>query len=1035
MKKIFRSVAALAVVLFVGCTNDIDTEVNAPVVGGETTVTVGIADTKTYLGDLVDGARKVYWEADDQIAINGVASTQTTLNEEKTVAEFLFPVALQTPYSALYPAKAYVDAQTINLPAHQGRGLENVDNNALPMAGYAAEAGAVTLHHLAGAVKYQISCGDKTTDMHSIRRLEVWGNNNEQMAGDFTIDYQSATLTAAGTNAESKVVVEIDKDQNESGIVTVFAVVPAIEYTKGLTVRLIDKAGHYMDLASKAMIIEKGEIKAMPAVEFVPTGTIIDAEISIASAAEWNAFVKEYNADKYEGVVVSVKFTQDIVFDDATNAEFETIKASNGYFAGVVDGQNFSIKGLKSVNKPIFDSISGSVLKNIVIDASCEWTYTGISLEENTWFGTLAVDIFSSTVENITFNGKSTYDAITANGLNLTVYTGNIFGRTNAQCVMKNCVNNGTLETLNTCNFGLKADGTAPGGIVYSGGLVGYSRCPMENCTNNGAITSDWDANTKAIGGIVGRITGTGALVNCVNTGAITNNSRRKPAAPLNINDYNRTVYIAGVVGYPACDVTGCSNSGNVVCNTNVKSAYAGGVIAYGVSETATLSNLTNTGTISSTEQARYPYIGGIIGQNRTPNISNLNNEGAVTVSKNENNATVTVAVGGVIGLTETSIVGNNTITNSGAVTYSDASATRAYAAIGGIVGATFGTATITISGVSNSGAVKNASAIAQKNAFAGGIIGMIQNNAIVENVSNSGAITFTDKQAIVHINVALGGIVGCVGGYNVDTETLVTATISNATNTGMVARASMAKKNGSMFIAGGIVGILKGAGSSVSNSSNNAQVSVAGNNNSYFDANFTNTGVTSGSFVCGGIVGYACGTADSQVTISGCTNHANDTYSYGGRGYVGGIVGYACNATVSSCNNGQKMVGANTSVRVGGIAGHLNASTVTGCSIEATIDGQSNGRIGGIAGSIGATSSIASSTFSGKVYLSTYNAEAAATNPNCIGAIAGYAESGATINTCGAKGEIGETSIAAITLDDFVGNGAANITGSYLLE
>ena len=1037
MKKIFRSVAALAVVLFVGCTQDLNNEVATPVVGGQTTVTVGIADTKTCLGELVDGARRVYWEADDQIAINGAVSTQTTLNEEKTVAEFLFPVALQTPYSALYPAKAYVDAQTINLPAHQGRGLENVDNNALPMAGYAAEDGAVTLHHLAGAVKYQISCGDKTTDMHSIRRLEVWGNNNEQMAGDFVIDYQSATLTAAGTNAESKVVVEIDKDQNESGIVTVYAVLPAIEYTKGITVRLIDKAGHYMDLASKAMTIEKGEIKAMPAVEFVPTGTIIDAEISIASAAEWNAFVKEYNADKYEGVVVSVKFTQDIVFDDATNAEFQTIESSNGYFMGVLDGQNYSIKGLKT-NKPIFNSISGSVLKNIVIDASCEWNYSDISLDANTWFGTLAVDIFSTTAENITMKANTTFNNITSEGNGLTVYTGNIFGRTNAHCVVKNCVNDGAVETLNTCNFGLTSANGIPSATVYTGGIVGYSRCLMENCTNNGAITSDWNAKTKAVAGIAGRATGDSKLVNCGNTGTITDNSRRKPAAPININDYNRTVYIAGVVGYPACDVLNCENSGNVICNTNVKSAYAGGVIAYGVSETATLSNLTNTGTISSTEQARYPYIGGIIGQNRTPNISNLNNEGAVTVSKNENNATVTVAVGGVIGLTDTSIVGNNTITNSGAVTYSDASAARAYAAIGGIVGATYDkaeTGTITISGVSNSGAVKNASAVAQKNAFAGGIIGMIQNNAIVENVSNSGAITFTDKQAIVHINVALGGIVGCVGGYNVDTETLVTATISNATNTGMVARSSMAKKNGSMFIAGGIVGILKGAGSSVSNSNNNAQVSVAGNNNSYFDANFSNTGVASGSFVCGGIVGYACGTADSQVTISGCTNHANDTYSYGARGYVGGIVGYAWNTAVSSCNNGQMMVGANTSVRVGGIAGHLNASTVTGCSIEATIDGQSNGRIGGIAGSIGATSSIASSTFSGKVYLSTYNAEAAATNPNCIGAIAGYAESGATINTCGAKGEIGETSIAAITLDNFVGSGAANITGSYLLE
>ena len=693
MKKIFRSVAALAVVMFAGCTNDIDNEVNAPVVGGETVVSVGIADTKTYLGDLVDGARKVYWEADDQIAINGVASTQTTLNEEKTVAEFLFPAALQTPYSALYPAKAYVDAQTINLPAHQGRGLENVDNNVLPMAGYAAEDGVVTLHHLAGAVKYQISFGEKTTDKHSIRRLEVWGNNNEQMAGDFTIDYQSATLTAAGTNAESKVVVEIDKDQNEEGIVTVYAVLPAIEYANGITVRLIDKAGHYMDLASKAMTIEKGEIKAMPAVEFVPTGTIIDAEISIASAAEWNAFVKEYNADKYEGAVVSVKFTQDIVFDDATNAEFETIEASNGYFAGVVDGQGFSIKGLKSVNKPIFNSITGSVLKNIVVDASCEWTYTGLTLTGNQWFGTLAVDIFSSTVENVTFNANTKFENITGNATNITIYTGNIFGRTNAQCVMKNCVNNGTLETFDTCNFGIKADGKAPGGTVYSGGLVGYSRCPMENCTNNGAITQNWSAGTKATGGVVGRITGTGALVGCVNTGTITDNSLRTPAdAGSAVYDYNRNLYVGGIVGLPACDVTNCSNSGDVIANSDIKSVWAAGVIAFTNSDVGNYNGLTNTGEITSSGAARYVKIGGVIGYTKSTGVhANLQNSGAVTITKMEVASHPTVDMGGIIGHADASITLDGTsaynIVNKGDVTYNFASTNYTYVSLGGIVG------------------------------------------------------------------------------------------------------------------------------------------------------------------------------------------------------------------------------------------------------------------------------------------------------------------------------------------------------------
>ena len=900
MKKIFRSVAALAVVLFAGCTQDLNNEVATPVVGGETTVTVGIADTKTYLGDLVDGARKVYWEADDQIAINGVASTQTTLNEEKTVAEFLFPAALQTPYSALYPAKAYVDAQTINLPAHQGRGLENVDNNALPMAGYAAEDGVVTLHHLAGAVKYQISFGEKTTDKHSIRRLEVWGNNNEQMAGDFTIDYQSATLTAAGTNAESKVVVEIDKDQNEEGIVTVYAVLPAIEYTKGITVRLIDKAGHYMDLASKAMTIEKGEIKAMPAVEFVPTGTIVDAEISIASAAEWNAFVKEYNADKYEGVVVSVKFTQDIVFDDATNAEFETIEASNGYFAGVVDGQGFSIKGLKSVNKPIFNSITGSVLKNIVVDASCEWTYTGISLKANTWFGTLAVDIFSSTVENITFNGKSTYDAMTADGLGLTVYTGNIIGRTNAQCIMKNCVNNGTLETLGTCNFGIKSDGKAPGGTVYSGGLVGYSRCPMEDCTNNGAITQNWSAHTKATGGIVGRITGTGALVNCVNTGTITDNSLRTPVdAGSAVYDYNRYLYVGGIVGLPACDVTNCSNSGAVTANSDIKSVWAGGVVAFTNTDIGNFTNLSNSGTITSTAGVRYLAMGGVIGATKSTGIhANLENTGEIVALKAENSTTVTMDVGGIIGQVSVDCTLDGTsaynIVNKGNVRYEYNNANDYnYLSVGGIVG-TFKKKAI-VKNVKNENPIQllsNSSTNKNQTSYVGGIVGVIAGaGSTLENCINSNMV-YTRERG------------NC---YTDDTSAPLTAAQG--------------------YFGGGIIAFMMGDAENVSTITNCHNTCTLPHTSS------TSAGVIANRGYIGGVVAYA-----KYTNISDCSSTASmagvNTYIR-----MGGIAAYLDNSHITGCSvNSSEMYSYNNTY-IGGIASSVNAgSSIKNSTFKGTI-------------------------------------------------------------------------------------------------
>ena len=119
MRKIFKTVAALAVVIFASCTNELMNEINAPIDSETTVVGVGFVESKTYLGDLVNGARKVYWSDGDQIAINGNESTQIAISENKNFAEFTFAGTLDYPYSVLYPASAYVDASTISLPAVQ----------------------------------------------------------------------------------------------------------------------------------------------------------------------------------------------------------------------------------------------------------------------------------------------------------------------------------------------------------------------------------------------------------------------------------------------------------------------------------------------------------------------------------------------------------------------------------------------------------------------------------------------------------------------------------------------------------------------------------------------------------------------------------------------------------------------------------------------------------------------------------------------------------------------------------------------------
>ncbi|MBQ3026950.1 MAG: hypothetical protein IJD27_05425, partial [Alistipes sp.] len=141
MKKIFRTVTALAVVMFAGCTNDLTNDVVAPV-GGKTTVELGLAESRTYVGEAVEGVRKVYWSKGDQVAINGVISGEAQIDAENASrALFDFESELTYPYSILYPAEMYKDDSTITLAAVQEPATGTFDVDLAPMATYVAAEG------------------------------------------------------------------------------------------------------------------------------------------------------------------------------------------------------------------------------------------------------------------------------------------------------------------------------------------------------------------------------------------------------------------------------------------------------------------------------------------------------------------------------------------------------------------------------------------------------------------------------------------------------------------------------------------------------------------------------------------------------------------------------------------------------------------------------------------------------------------------------------------------------------------------------
>ncbi len=930
MKKIFRTVAALAVVMFAGCTNDVTNDVVAPV-GDGTTVTVGIADTKTYLGELVDGARKVYWHNGDQIAINGVASTAITLNEEKTAAVFEFGAELTHPYSVLYPASMYKDAQTITLPAVQEGATNNFAKDVAPMAAYQATEGTVQMHHLAGVIRLQVKLpAESNHTAHPLNKVETKGNAGEQMSGDFAIDYEAVTLTATSTaDADKVVTTKAYKTLDASETDDVFIVVPAREYPQGITVRLIDDAGHYMDIASKAMTIEAGEIKAMPVVEFKPTGTLVGVEI--ASAEDFIAFANAYNAGEYAEVEpLNVVFTNDIVFDDATNAAWTPIGVpapaeggNDNYFGGCVDGQGYSIKNWNST-RPLFAyTDSSAVIENITIDASC--TLTANYADESQYYGAfvgyhrgtlvnchvnaaltasgnwgnaephvgaLVGRVVVGTVENCTVTGDVTFaNTLVTNGK--TAYYGGAVARvSNAAGVIKGVSVSGNISHSAGSTYIAEGSKNASDAYVNYGGIVGAlagtcTDCHLTDATKtffygnyvyNGGATNILNNHyrTQNVGGIVGQITEGGSVSDCTMYSPMTLNQYNGDIDGTN-KDISRYLYAGGIVGYTSGSIKNCTMYAALANRSSCLQQYIGGVVG-NVQAKGSVLNCANEGSSMASAttgigyyQARNNNIGGVIGATYSTNLSNLTNKANLACSRVNPSSSTTITMGGVIGKIEATsgeIDGKGTIVNYGSVytNHNSVGDYIAYSAVGGVIGE----AKCSVKGVVNEGQAyyQINDDTAHDSIYVGGIVGYANNNIAITSVTNNGNVYINGDKGNVANLVHYNLCVGGILGTNNDEKAV---TIDSSTNSGTVAFTKLTNKaNGRSTAAGGIVGALTNGACSITNCDNTGCVSNANFNNTYDKFVIRTSG---GGPHTGGIAGIVYGSAEDVISVTNCTS------------------------------------------------------------------------------------------------------------------------------------------------------------------
>jgi len=935
MKKISLILSAAVVAVLFSCSKEIAPNEN--VIGGVregiTIIEVSSPETKTCLGDPDSvGVRKVYWQNGDRIVVNGVVSDSLSgVSGQSTSASFTFQALLDHPYSLVSPASVYKDQTTITLPSKQVLTEKSFDPAASVALAYAATVSdPLKLKNACSIIKISLKKGTFGENMTSI---EFSGNNNEQISGDFTVNYQTGTISSASASAsDKKVTMDISGVTLSDSAVVAHIVVPAGTYANGFAFRIADGYGHYMDNAkASAITLEAGKVYALPEIQFNPTGTLV----IVSNAKEYVDFVTAFNSGKYgtkeTNVVVEVTDTLD--FEGMT---FKTLGNGSYEFSGKWHGNKWPMKNISATNESLFYLPANAEINGIVVDASCSFTKTAAMAGH---WGIIARTIDSGSISDCDINCDWKIDYKSNSGSTFTY--GSLCGRIGGK--MTNCNMNGKLIYTRTVT-------TKEVNPLWIGGLVGYvnAGAEMSGCSTTGDVIFNEPTSDKrptcttvdkyfCVGGVAGANKGT--IKNCKMTGNFE------------YRDCPKDAFIGGVIGNSEDgSIEGCSMEGNIKAfqtganTSDYARLFVGGVLGRAAS-TASVSNLSTkegttmefgsltlniaaggivasmpagtpvvSGCVNNMKMIQKDYAplraqyGGIVGAFSKGTLTNVENKADISVGKINNASTSYLGCGGVIGYMASSISGTITsgkssIHNSGKI-YTNAADTTCTG---------FGSASF------------------------GGVVG-IQNGGNITGVTNSGLVHLYflgHKSTTKPINkVYAGGIVGNI---------CAACALSESSNSAQVkVEAYSAKSNNRMIALGGIVGIVTPlnnlsngvTGVSIKNCTMTSTVYSTNNNLAAPAWNFA-----SGKFE-GGIVGGAKGTAASPTVIENCTCAASSGFNYSAYGYQGGIAGGVIYSQIKNCKVKSILQGFNSqantrSIVLSGIAVYARNSSIKECTVD----------------------------------------------------------------------------------------------------
>ena len=366
MKRIYiLAIAALS--LLVACHQE-------PNPGAEPTViTVSAQQTKTALGAISGTKRPVYWADGDCLAMNGVASEPLSgVSAQATTAQFTFTSAISgsAPYNILYPASLYKNANTVSLPATQTWAANGVVSVPLAAQVSALTGETADLKHLCAILHLRVRKNASVASA-DLATVTFRGNFDEQVCGDFVIDYVSPSIIAPG-GADKEVTLSVNQPMSASEDLDLFLTIPAQYYAKGFTVTLEDASHQKMSCSTSSPVyIVEGQLLRSAVTYFNPMTSCslelegLDVESLPLDSYNVKGRVVDNAGNGLAGVVVSdglqcVRTLSDGRFymtSDMTSTKFVWVSTPSGYTATAVNGtpKFYKAKTEASVSGGIYD--------------------------------------------------------------------------------------------------------------------------------------------------------------------------------------------------------------------------------------------------------------------------------------------------------------------------------------------------------------------------------------------------------------------------------------------------------------------------------------------------------------------------------------------------------------------------------------------------------------------------------------------------------------------------------------------------------